>query len=76
MFFLPCDHDDEVHDVPHVSEVASRVKDKALGKDLQAGLNGENAQEVGLRRFLKQLEPINEGVKSGTSSDMDKQLPI
>ena len=49
----PRDHDDEVHDVPHVPEVAARVEHEALREDLEARLDREDAQEVGLGRFLQ-----------------------
>ena len=50
---LPCDNDDKVHDVPHVPEVAAGMEHEALGQNLQAGLNREDAQEVGLGGFLE-----------------------
>ena len=51
--YSPRDHDDEVHDVPHVSEVAARVENEALRQYLEARLHREYAQEVGLGRLLK-----------------------
>ena len=51
--FSPGDDDDEVHDVPHVPEVAARVEDEPLRQDLEAGLHGEDAQEVRLGHFLR-----------------------
>ena len=50
----PRDDDDEVHDVPHVSEIAARVQDEALRQNLEARLHRENAQKVGLGRLLHQ----------------------
>ena len=44
--FLPSDDDHEVHDVPHVPEVAAGVENKALSEDLEARLNGEDAEEI------------------------------
>lgn len=45
---LPGDHDHKVHDVPHAPEVAAGVEDEALRQDLEGGLHGEYAEEVGL----------------------------
>ena len=37
----PRDHDHEVHDVPHVAEVAAAVQQQPQRQDLQGGLHGE-----------------------------------
>jgi len=50
---LPCNDNDEVHDIPCVSQVTATVKNKAQGQNFQGRLNSKNAQEIGLRGFLE-----------------------
>ena len=45
---LPRDDYHEVHDVPHVSQVASGMKDESLCQYLEACLNSKDAQEIRL----------------------------
>ena len=49
---LPRDHHYEVHDVPHVPEVAAPVQDQTQGQDLQGGLHCKYTKEVHFCRFL------------------------
>ncbi len=48
----PSDHDNEIHDVPGVSQVAVAVEDEAQGQDLQGRLHREDGQEVGFGLLL------------------------
>jgi len=50
---LPGDNDDEVHDVPHVSQVAAGMEDEPLSQNFQTRFHSENTKEIGLCDFLK-----------------------
>ena len=49
---LPGDHNNKVHHVPHVSQIASSVEDQSHCQDFERSLHGENDQKVLLRFFL------------------------
>ena len=66
--FLPSDNDDKVHDVPHVSEVATGMQNEPLSKNLQTRLHREDPEKVGLRGFLQTRE--------GTCSFRKEQLSL
>ena len=53
VFILPWNDDDEVHDVPGVSEVAALVQDEPVGQDLGGHLHRKDCHEHGLQFFLK-----------------------
>ena len=42
---LPWYDDDEVHDIPRISEVASFMQDKSICEDFHKHFNGENYHE-------------------------------
>ncbi|TNN64930.1 hypothetical protein EYF80_024814 [Liparis tanakae] len=48
----PAEHHDEVHDVPAVPQVGAFVEDEAQGHQLDARLEAEGPDEVGLRLLL------------------------
>ena len=50
---LPRDDDNEIHDVPRISEVAALVKDEPVGQDLGDHLHREDGHEHGLELLLK-----------------------
>ena len=49
---LPGDYYNKVHDVPHISQIASSVEDQSHCQDFEGSLDGENDQKVLLRFFL------------------------
>ncbi len=50
---LPGDNDDEVHDVPHVSQVTAGMEDEPLSQNFQTRFHSENTKEIRLGDFLK-----------------------
>ena len=40
--FLPCDHDDEIHDVPNVPEIGIWMQYESQRTNLQRALHAEN----------------------------------
>ena len=66
--FLPSDNDDKVHDVPHVSEVATGMQNEPLSKNLQTRLHREDPEKVGLRGFLQR--------RAGTWTCRKEQLSL
>lgn len=53
----PGENNNEVHDVPSVSQVGVLVEGKAEGQDLYSGLETEDADEIRLCVILEERRP-------------------
>ncbi len=63
--FLPWNHDDKVHDVPGVSQVAALVQDEAVGENLHHHFHREDAHEHRLQFFLQSQREQNNKYSKG-----------
>ena len=50
---LPRNDDHKIHDIPHISQITSRVKDKSLSQDFEASFNRKNSKKIRFSGFLQ-----------------------